>query len=257
LTVLVATAVVVVGWGMWLSWRQPPIATASPWSLEPPGRPIEVEPLPPIREEATPAPASLRSAGVLRASGVAAVEVAGTLPPGGSVVVVLDGESLVPLAVRRVTGGDGAEPIELAGIPEGDHRVVVAPDAESARAFYRTRVPLSMVWDQGRLRGAARIDGTAHSVEVELVWDGEVPDGPRPPLVPLLRRADDPRWRHRGSSRHVEFVSGGAFCRFDGLGAGRYDLAFDGIEVLPEDRDKLAFSPPVSGRITIRCRPLP
>jgi len=237
-----------------VSANRPPVPTAVAPELAEPPPPPRIEGLRPLEPPGRWIEAAMTQRGGPRPLGVASVEVTGGPRAGG--LAVLDGESLAQLAWVDLSAGEPLERLDLPGIPIGDHWLVAARSAATARFSYVSRTRLAMEAEGGEVHGSASIDVTRHRFLLDLCW----PDleGPAPPLAGIsLRRVDDPAWRYRPPSSLRDDPDraddGHRVFELTGLGAGAYEVTVEGAVPVPADAPRLRVTLPGPAAIEIRC----
>ena len=165
-------------------------------------------------------------------------------------LALFDGESRALLAWRELTPDDLGAGVELGGIPQGRHWLVLASDRDAASFSYVSRQAIEV----GPEGAEARLEAEWHHVVVHFVWPGL--DQPTPPIVrPVVSRVGDPDWRYRPRTRSSLVYDESIRVVLRGLGAGTYRLQLEGAEVFEEDRGALEFAVPETESIRLRLRP--
>jgi hypothetical protein len=153
----------------------------------------------------------------------------------GAVVAILDATTGAHLARTPLATQKLPCTVRFGNIPDGEHWAVLARNDSELRFAYLSRAKLRRHARAGGRRIAA-LRGQVHDLLVELTGTDSSAICHCVPV--LLRRPDDPNWRHRepqgnpqdDDSAWLLLTDDAGKTRLHQLGAGRYLLSVDGFE---------------------------
>ena len=150
-------------------------------------------------------------------------------------VAILDGRTGAPLAAAAIPAELPAR-VTLEPLPVGEHHAVLFRSGQSPRFGYTQRQAFVLrggtAPDQPRAELALDVSTSSATVRLEAT---SVPaDRPWTMIAARLVRAEDRRWCPQPAEGFAPSFAPGSTVvelRFDGLGAGRYELLVDGFEL--------------------------